>query len=303
MIDTLMKLLKAYSDRLPPFFWLFLIGFFLVWSLFIAMYDLRKIEKSSTFSKVLLVFLFVSSCVYLLAFAYYEYNYTSLQIDPQLRILIDNYDKFNEQENKKVNIKRDSSWTIIQNIARKDRKGKEALFDVGVLTKEFYWELEKTEIGKTNGSLASNSLSNLLRSKNLLKKMRQSRGIICIGNASYENGFRIVSDGQNHLDTIVEERRAEERAKVLSSTISQILDTVIPVYKVVLGRNRIENPDESNNQRSIIILIITAREKDVDIDEVSYLALISLYGLPFRIGDFSRGTPDKFKLIPDYYTQ
>jgi hypothetical protein len=223
---------------------------------------------------------------------------------PKLPELDSNIEKYNQLQDSiaaghnipKIEFLRDSTWKIIQAIVGQDTKGRKAVFDIGIISSKYCWALGSIDLKKISNILSPIRFKDYLKSSNFLARLKDSKGIICLGNASFENSTRSVlptcsfkssepwPGGYYNGDEIL---RAEQRANVLANSINDLLDTAISIYTINLGYSIDINPYHSDSERSVVIIIIKKYEVQVELNEAVFRAILNLDGMPFNILQFN----------------
>jgi hypothetical protein len=340
MDDVWATLLNWFIDNTKSYpFFILLLSFldFGFLYLFVTTPEVRK-------NKLLSVFIWLYTacmCFIILYWAYtHSTDYLSRTPDlPKLDASAHYYDSLlNLQKlGKNVEKEKDSTFKVITGIVGEDTKGRKAVFNIGILTSDFYWKLGDTTLDGINNNHSSFSFKKHILSSNFLKRIKESKGVICIGNASYERGDEMLLVRLKHeedeleklkmsqinlhsqslkklikdltwdvenirqlLARTDEQNRAGQRALLMAENINELLDTSISVYMVNLGFSLDQNPLHSNTQRSVVIILIQKYEANVNIQEAVYRAILDLNGMPFRIIDFSLGKKEKFEVIKKF---
>lgn len=172
-------------------------------------------------------------------------------------------------------------------ISGKDYKGLKAYFRILILTQEQKWEFAKKSTTESGLSIEDFLPSYLMQK---IKLIKESKGVICIGSASYEGSVKY------------EELRAQERANNLGRVINKFLiENYISnnIYTLNIGKYVDANFRKSLNsasQRRIIIVLIEKNSDDtVNINQALRNALENDSNIKINIRDYSSYKLKKYK--------
>jgi hypothetical protein len=302
MPQWIIEHLISINDRLPPSFWTVVISI-TVLGLILKFFDILKSIPKEIF------YLFILGM--LIYFVYVVNYYNSVTIftkNENLDKALNDYQIFLETERNGHNViySKDSTWKIITGLVREDNEKRKAVFDIGILTKDYYWEKGSTKVTYAKMGLQESkdeTLIDLLEASDFKHRLSDSKGIICIGNSSYEGNEKIVSVdkyGARKTTILSEEARANERAEKLSTEINKQLQKNTPMFTINIGRCKVENKANSNLQRSIVILFLKKFDQDVNLNRAVFNAVVGLDAMPFRVIDYSLGTGDTLNIKKTY---
>ncbi len=175
-------------------------------------------------------------------------------------------------------------WVNCYEVEGTDEAGKKASFQLVLLASDFNWEFGSFNsmlfLGRPfdfPGFIRSTEMSETIQVQKVLD-------IICVGMASSE-GIRFE-----------EESRALIRSQNLAHWTKNHLRTErkIPMYILNLGQNMIKQqalPIFTSHQRSILIIGVLGKDKDVDLAGALWDALKDRQFSGFKVSDYSKGKP------------
>ncbi len=179
--------------------------------------------------------------------------------------------------------------------AGKDSKGRVAEFNIAVLSVEYKWQLGSTYQVKYNDQLIKlEQLKSNLEQEGIQKIMENPSEIISVGTASCEGNIG------------AEQQRALERSKQIQLLVKKLFNNTNSVkgYRL-LNMGQFQRSDCKTNQdgtayqRSIIIIGVKKQSQGVVLDEALRDRLEKKPFADFKLEDYSLGSPDKFKTVPN----
>ncbi|BAY97973.1 serine/threonine protein kinase [Tolypothrix tenuis PCC 7101] len=175
----------------------------------------------------------------------------------------------------------------------RDSKGRAAEFNIAVLSVEYKWLLGSNFQIKYNDSIISLEVLKLnLEQEGIQKIMENPTEIISVGTASCEG------------DVATEQSRALERSKQIQLLAKKLFSGTVKNYRLLnLGQFQRSdcqaNQDLTAYQRSIIIIGVKQKSDGVILDEALRNRLEKKPFADFKLEDYSLGSPQKFKTIPN----
>lgn len=175
-----------------------------------------------------------------------------------------------------------------------DKKGKKSEMII-YFVKGFNWAKEKIAVAEDSGK--EFEICDFISNTGIVNKMNSDllKGIICFGNASFEEDLNIPIEDR----LTVEEDRADKRAKKLAECVNQNVSKLTPIYKLNLGKYLFEDL-VSKYQRQIIVIGIIKNEEGVINSEALVNGLIlekSRKNIEFNILSFSKVLNDSTMLL------
>jgi len=176
-----------------------------------------------------------------------------------------------------------------------DHHGHKGAFQAMIFLDAYNWVLGSTELVEFNGQLIP-YFPTVLRQEPIQKVLAGAEEIVAVGTASCES----------RLGFLVENRRAEQRAEQLVRWIEesrgQLPSRPGPMRSVIplsLGRFTKECPgspaDETARQRRIVLIAVTDRQKDLDLESCLQDRMKEDSSLKFLTENYS-----KFDLDPGF---
>ncbi|BAY33917.1 serine/threonine protein kinase [Nostoc carneum NIES-2107] len=175
----------------------------------------------------------------------------------------------------------------------RDSKGRVAAFNIAVLSVEYKWLLGSNFQIKYNDSVISLEVLKLnLEQEGIQKIMENPTEIISVGTASCEG------------DVAIEQSRALERSKQIQLLAKKLFSGTVKNYRLLnLGQFQRSdcqaNQDSTAYQRSIIIIGVKQKSDGVILDEALRDRLEKKPFADFKLEDYSLGSSQKFKTIPN----
>jgi eukaryotic-like serine/threonine-protein kinase len=177
----------------------------------------------------------------------------------------------------------------------KDSQGRIAEFNIAVLSVEYKWLLGSDfQIKYNNQVINIEALKSNLQEEGIQKVMENPSEIISVGTASCEG------------NVAVEEKRALERSKQIQLLTKKIFSNTASVkgYRLLnLGQFSRSDCQASQDltayQRSIIIIGVRKQSEGVVLDEALRDRLEKKPFADFKLEDYSLGSVEKFKTIPN----
>ncbi|BAY88686.1 MULTISPECIES: serine/threonine-protein kinase [unclassified Tolypothrix] len=175
----------------------------------------------------------------------------------------------------------------------RDSKGRAAEFNIAVLSVEYKWLLGSNFQIKYNDSIISLEVLKLnLEQEGIQRIMENPTEIISVGTASCEG------------DVATEQSRALERSKQIQLLAKKLFSGTVKNYRLLnLGQFQRSdcqvNQDLTAYQRSIIIIGVKQKSDGVILDEALRNRLEKKPFADFKLEDYSLGSPQKFKTIPN----
>ncbi|MBD2163375.1 serine/threonine protein kinase [Calothrix membranacea FACHB-236] len=175
----------------------------------------------------------------------------------------------------------------------KDSQGRVAEFNIAVLSVEYKWLLGSNFQIKNNDSIISLEVLKLnLEQEGIQKIMENPTEIISVGTASCEG------------DVATEQSRALERSKQIQLLAKKLFSGTVKNYRLLnLGQFQRSDcqasQDSTAYQRSIIIIGVKQKSDGVILDEALRDRLEKKPFADFKLEDYSLGSPQKFKTIPN----
>jgi eukaryotic-like serine/threonine-protein kinase len=174
-----------------------------------------------------------------------------------------------------------------------DSQGKTAEFNLVILSASYRWKIassDAVQLPNQNKFINLSNLKSKLEQDGILEVMENPARIIAVGTASCEG------------ELTQEENRAFQRAYNIQENLAKKIFTVKDFRILNLGQNKtsdcVPNPEITSFQRSIIIIGVKKEAKGVILEEALRDRLSGkIAGL--NLEEYSRGTPEKFKLIPN----
>jgi len=299
-IDWLITFVAELDGRLPQYFLATCICVSFLWPFIRDTYSVMIPNEDSKWTKRVVRIVFAGVICYILIVINYAVSIVETPKNPALNKTFYHYQELIERENNGENVVflKDSTWKVITEIAVEDNKKRKAVFDVGILAMDYFWKRGSIDIINKRDSFLTHSLKNLLSSVDFKGRMKSSKGIICIGNASFEViDSTIKNPGKKINDIMSEEKRANERARILAATINENLENNIPIYTASIGKCKVQNRENSDLQRSIVILSLKKYDEGVDINIAGFRAIVGLKSMPFRVIEYSLVSPDFLNII------
>lgn len=166
-----------------------------------------------------------------------------------------------------------------------DNNGKKAEMII-YFVKGFNWAKEKIAVAEDSGK--EFEICNFISSTGIVAKMNSNllKGIICFGNASFEEDLSIPLE--NRLT--FEEDRADKRADKLAECVNKNVSSLTPIYKLNLGKYLLGDL-VPKYQRQIIVVGIVKNDEGVVNSEALINGLImenSRKNIEFDILSFSK---------------
>ncbi|MBD2202346.1 serine/threonine protein kinase [Calothrix sp. FACHB-1219] len=176
-----------------------------------------------------------------------------------------------------------------------DSQGRSAEFNIAVLSIEYKWLLGSNFQIKYNDKVISlEALKLNLEQEGIQKIMENPSEIISVGTASCEG------------DTVIEQRRALERSQQIQLLAKKLFSNTPSVkgYRLLnLGQFQRSDCQASQDltayQRSIIIIGVKNKSSGVIVDEALRNRLEKKPFADFKLDDYSLGSAEKFKTIPN----
>ncbi|QIR40082.1 serine/threonine protein kinase [Tolypothrix sp. PCC 7910] len=175
----------------------------------------------------------------------------------------------------------------------KDSQGRVAEFNIAVLSVEYKWLLGSNFQIKNNDNIISLEVLKLnLEQEGIQKIMENPTEIISVGTASCEG------------DVATEQSRALERSKQIQLLAKKLFSGTVKNYRLLnLGQFQRSDcqasQDSTAYQRSIIIIGVKQKSDGVILDEALRNRLEKKPFADFKLEDYSLGSPQKFKTIPN----
>ncbi|MCC5639980.1 serine/threonine protein kinase [Nostoc sp. CHAB 5844] len=177
----------------------------------------------------------------------------------------------------------------------RDSRGKTAEFSIAILSTEYKWLLNSNfQIQHNNKIVSVDFLKLNLEQDGIQKIMEYPTEIISVGTAACESSVAVA------------QRRALERAKQIQILAKKLFNNASSVkgYRLLnLGqfqRGKCQlNQDITTYQRSIMIIGVRKKSKNVILDEALRDRLINQPFADFKLEDYSLGSVDKFATIPE----
>ncbi|MBD2341129.1 serine/threonine protein kinase [Calothrix sp. FACHB-156] len=175
----------------------------------------------------------------------------------------------------------------------KDSQGRVAEFNIAVLSVEYKWLLGSNFQIKNNDNIISLEVLKLnLEQEGIQRIMENPTEIISVGTASCEG------------DVATEQSRALERSKQIQLLAKKLFSGTVKNYRLLnLGQFQRSdcqaNQDSTAYQRSIIIIGVKQKSEGVILDEALRNRLEKKPFADFKLEDYSLGSPQKFKTIPN----
>ena len=138
-----------------------------------------------------------------------------------------------------------------------DESGRKATFRLLLFTDEFRWRLS-----------SSASLENGLVEPEFTDAMKavlnSAREIICVGASSQE----LPVDVPYEQGKASEERRAARRAEQIAVWVRKALTKPVPIRKLNVGYHKpTERPNNTSDQRRVVIILVLERDDQTNIDQ------------------------------------
>ncbi|PZO40863.1 MAG: hypothetical protein DCF19_11180 [Pseudanabaena frigida] len=165
-------------------------------------------------------------------------------------------------------IRKFGDWFVIEKIEGKDENGNKATFEFYTLfgvNNDYGWEFgswERIQDGIKNQSIdAEKFLFSKLNQAGMKQRIENSSDIISVGVASCEGSQR------------EEERRAENRAKIIRRSVESIANTTRGELSLLLLGQYDDNscsaksPNDTLPQRSIIIIGVVQKDQNVNLKQ------------------------------------
>ena len=174
---------------------------------------------------------------------------------------------------RRIVVKRWNDRTLVFPIEGEDRAGRQGLFDVVVLTKNYGWVRgSTTELEKNDRRLSPDEIQNEVLAPQLREGLGSARGLIAVGLASQEG------------DVAREEQRGGLRAIRTAQWVQQALGARVPMWTLNLGRyvdpcTDCEDSDTSW-QRPFIVIAVRQADAGTHISEALADAMSGTTNLP-----------------------
>lgn len=162
-----------------------------------------------------------------------------------------------------------SSLVSIHRFTGYDNSGKSSNY-ISYIVRGFSWKKNETELGKRHNS--GEDVCSFIISNGVITQINNDelKGIICFGNASYEEVLSIPFEERLRI----EEDRAKERSIILSECIYSNMKISTPIHSLNLGKSQ-EISDNSEHQRQILVIGIKDRKIGVIEEEALFNGLVN----------------------------
>lgn len=175
----------------------------------------------------------------------------------------------------------------------KDRNGKSAEFNMAILTKDYRWHpgsADAVDFRDDDKPIPLQDLKSILIEKKITEIMDNPNQIISVGTAS--------CDGPAEEEV----PRALARAISINKLLAKAIFTV-GTHKILnLGQHKRDscsrNPKDNSFQRTMILMGIRKESSGMILDEALRARLVKI-GKEFNLDDYSLGSKDDFKLLPE----